>query len=256
PKSTSTAVDPTSTATPVLPTATATNTPEPTVTPVVPTNTSTPVPPTATSTLVPTATNTLLPTAAPTDIPDAEVEVQPEEAVTLPVTLPSGSQLTLQVPSGAVDQPTTLTIAVLEEPTVLPENFRFAGQIFAIDAYQEGSNVDGFTFAQPITLVITYTDADVAGLDEATLTLLYLDPDTGNWLTDGIAVVERVPAENRIVLLLSHLTDFALFSVDNQPTEVAEMIYLPIVSRDGWKQTVAEPVQSWPYCQQSGCLSK
>ncbi|MEZ4681356.1 MAG: choice-of-anchor Q domain-containing protein [Caldilineaceae bacterium] len=268
---TATPVDPTSTATPIPSTATATATTEPTATVVDPTSTATSVPPTATNpaeptatpvnptstatnTPEPTATNTLVPTAEPTNTPDAQVDVQPEESVTLPVTLPSGGQLHLQVPSGAVDTPTTLTIEVLEAPTDVPASFQFAGQIFAIDAYQAGSQVDGFTFTQPITLVITYTDADVAGLDEATLTLLYLDPDTGSWLTDGITVIERSPAENRIVLLLSHLTDFALFSVDNQPTETAEMIYLPIVSAR-WKVQLHSVSTPHMICSEAGCWS-
>ncbi|MEZ4684480.1 MAG: hypothetical protein R2932_60735, partial [Caldilineaceae bacterium] len=64
------------------------------------------------------------------------------------------------------------------------------------------------------------------------------------------------PAENRIVLLLSHLTDFALFSVDNQPTETAEMIYLPIVSRARWKVQLHGVSTPHMICSEAGCLSE
>lgn len=144
-------------------------------------------------------------------------------------TAPSGGQVLLELPAGAVDQPTTLQVTLLAVPTNLPTILRFAGQTFAIDAYQQGQQTAGLHFQQPVTLTLTYTDADVADLDEATLLFYFFDPATATWQTAGIVVTERRPAVNQLVIALSHLTDFALFATETTPTANEWQIYLPLV---------------------------
>ena len=184
------------------------------------------------------------------------MDVQPDQAVSLPLPLPSGGQLMLQIAGGAVEEPTTLRIALLDEPTALPETLHFAGYTFAIDAFQQNGTVDNMIFTQPLILVLTYTDADVAGLDEETLTLHYLNPATNTWQTDGITVVERAPAENRITLALHHLTDFALFTVDNVPTSAAQKIYIPIVARYRWKLAQVDGKIPATSCLATRCIGQ
>ncbi len=144
-------------------------------------------------------------------------------------TAPGGGQVVLELPAGAIDLPTTLQVVLLAAPANLPTTLRFAGQTFAIDAYQLGNQTEGLHFQQPVTLTLTYTDADVAGLDEATLLFYFFDPATATWQTDGIVVTERRPAVNQLVIALSHLTDFALFATETMPGANGWQIYLPLV---------------------------
>ena len=276
---------PTATDTAVPPTPTATSTPSDTAIAPTATPTGTPVLHTATSTTRPTntmtstttaeatvtttatdsATATSEPTAQPTQTPtiiptvttstgDAQIIIDPNQATTFAFTTTTGSQLDLQLPAGAVDQSTTLVIQQLASPTNLPDSLQFAGQIFALNAYQQNGGVDSFTFTQPIILTIDYTDADIASLNESTLMLYYFDTTTGEWQTDGITVIERLLEQNRIVLALSHLTDFALFTVDNTPTEASEKIYLPIVTRRRWKLDLLIKIDADHYCRGQYCL--
>jgi uncharacterized delta-60 repeat protein len=194
------------------PTPTATATTEPT--PATPTPTTTPggtIPPT------PTATPTL-----PSS--DESTTAQPDQEATLDHTSPDGGSTQVTIPAGAVDQPTTF---LYTEEETMPDSggrFRFAGRLFTLTAYQNNTAVDGFTFALPVTVAIEYTDADVGGLDEANLTLFYYNSATGHWSDDGITVVARDLANNRITLQITHLTAFAL-------GEPNKLIFLPQVHR-------------------------
>lgn len=148
-------------------------------------------------------------------------------------TTANGSQLAFQGGSAAVAQPTTLVLMLANAPVNLPPAQQFAGHAFALTAYQQGASVAPFTFQQGITVTITYADADVAGLDETTLLLYYLETSTGLWRTDGITLLARLPAENRLVLRVEHLTNFALLTTINPPTAATTKIYLPLVTRSG-----------------------
>ena len=99
----------------------------------------------------------------------------------------------------------------------------FAGRTFTLTAYRNNSPLDNFTFQQPVTLVIDYTDSDVAGIDENSLTLFFYDETNGIWSDQGIIVVARDPANNRLTVQIPHLTEFAM--------GVSKRFYLPVVTR-------------------------
>ncbi|MCL4860262.1 MAG: fibronectin type III domain-containing protein [Caldilineaceae bacterium] len=151
---------------------------------------------------------------------DATVTVQPGQPATMSYTDPSGGKVTVQIPAGAVDQPTTFVYDNQAAPSH-PGRFQFAGRSFTLTAFRNNSALDGLTFLQPVTLVIEYTDADVARIDEETLLLFFYDEATGSWSQVGITVVSRDPANNRITLQITHLTEFALGALGP--------IYLPLV---------------------------
>lgn len=153
---------------------------------------------------------------------DATVTVQPGQAATMSYTDPSGGKVTVQIPAGAVDQPTTFVYDNQATPSQAV-SFQFAGRSFTLTAFRNNSALDGLTFLQPVTLIIEYTDADVAGFDEDTLLLFFYDENTGIWSQEGITVVTRDPASNRITLQITHLTEFALGALGP--------IHLPLVQR-------------------------
>jgi len=155
---------------------------------------------------------------------------QPEEQH---FTTNHGSQLTFQVGADAVTQPTNLLLLLADAPANLPPTQQFAGTAFALTAYQQGAAVAAFTFQQGITVTITYRDANLAARAETSLMLYYLETSTGLWRTEGITLLERIPAENRLVLRLNHLTDFALLTAVTPPTAIETKLYLPLVTGRG-----------------------
>jgi len=81
----------------------------------------------------------------------------------------------------------------------------------------------GFHFERPITLTIAYSDEDVVDIPrgEESLELRYW---TGSeWSDDGITIVQRDTVNNRLVVSIAHLTEFALFGKDTY------FYYMPIV---------------------------
>ena len=194
------------------PTATATATP-----------TSTPVPPTATpiATSTSTATSTVTAPAEVTPTPTGVV-IAPTAESTVNTDLNS-LQTTLTFPPGAVAQPVVVVVAPVATPPATG-GFQVLGQVFAINATTDaGSPVTHF--AQPFTLVVTYTDAEVQGIDEQTLTLHYWHEGQQSW----IAIPTTVDAaHNRLTAILDHLTTFAV--LQGQVSNPAQ-IFLPLVRR-------------------------
>jgi len=116
---------------------------------------------------------------------------------------------TVSIPAGAVITTTIIQYTPVYSVTDPPSGYGLAGHAFDLDAYQGGTLVPSFVFSKPVTITIHYSDGDVAGLDENMLTLLYWNGSA--WASDGISVVERNPAQNYIVVTITHLSEFALF---------------------------------------------
>ena len=116
---------------------------------------------------------------------------------------------------------------VVVAPAVAPpatSGFQLLGQVFTIDATAtNGSPVTHFN--QPFTLVVTYTDAEVQGIDEQSLTLHYWHEGQQTW----IAIPTTVDAaNNRLTAILDHLTTFAVLQAEiSKPAQ----IFLPLVQR-------------------------
>lgn len=85
----------------------------------------------------------------------------------------------------------------------------------------DGVQQNEFYFRQPVTLTLTYSDTDVAQLDEARLMLYtWIDND---WSTAGITRVSHDLAANRITFQLKHLSEFALMAPG------IHAVYLPVI---------------------------
>lgn len=204
------------------PPATATPTNTPTRTPV-PTASFTP-----TRTPTPTATNQG-PTATPTNTPipplgppDDTLVIEPNAETTAEFETQDGHTIGFFIPEGAVDSPTNLELrSALDVPT---SNLHFlpGAPIFRLHASVGGTLQEVFVFNEPIYLQISYTDEDVAGLDEESLSLYYYDPESRLWGDDGIGVYERDLEANTITVTVEHLT---LFALGNS----ADSSFLPLV---------------------------
>jgi PKD repeat protein len=130
----------------------------------------------------------------------------------------------VQDPAGAVTEIITLLYTPIDAPTraISPE-LRFAGHAFNLEAYLGGELQIGFVFSNPITITIHYSDDDVQGLDEESLTLEYWNGSA--WEDAACGLYNRHPDENWLSVPVCHLSEFALLG------EGEEHIYLPLIVR-------------------------
>jgi hypothetical protein len=106
-----------------------------------------------------------------------------------------------------------------------PQAYKFAGLAFTLEAYIDGVLTTPYTLTNPITLTITYSDADIADIlgGEQDLNLWVW---TGSeWSSAGITLVAEDLANNQLTYTISHFSEFALFGWDGY------RVYLPTVIR-------------------------
>jgi hypothetical protein len=160
-----------------------------------------------------------------------------DEIIATPVTTNTGSTLiytntqalptVVEIPANAVTEATTLVYTPVDSATA--PAFAFAGSAFELDAYRDGALLSGFTFSVPVTITLHYADADVAGLNEASLRLNYWNRGANQWQDAATtcappSVYDRHPGENWLAVPICHLSQFALFG--------QYRIYLPLVLRN------------------------
>lgn len=182
------------------------------------TPTETPLP---TSTATATATSTATATATPPGI--AVVDVQPEQGAAISFANQENLTTTIEIPPNAVNAPIQLVYTDLPDPGS-GDTFQLVSRFFRLAAYQDGAPLAGYVFQTPIRMIIEYREADLGGVAEADLELRYYDAATGEWRTDGIIVEQRDVERNLIIVLIAHLTDFALAGNGS-------VIYLPSIAR-------------------------
>jgi hypothetical protein len=134
--------------------------------------------------------------------------VTPDQQAELDYTDGNGMGTSFNMPAGAVSESTSFGYGVTE-PTEIPTNLNYAGHGFVMNAYQDGQYVENFQFEQPVNVTIQYSDVDVVGMEEDALLLYYW---TGSaWEEAACDIYQRYPNENRLVIPICHLTQFALF---------------------------------------------
>ena len=145
--------------------------------------------------------------------------VLPSEGGTLSSTI--GITTTMSFPPDAASEPFTVSLKIIVGQPI-SSGLRFLGQSFSIEA-AAANGTPITTFAEPFTITMEYDDADVEGIDEASLKLHYWNPTPGQW--------QEIPAEvdavrNTITAFLDHLTEFAVLG------ESQYLIYLPTTLRN------------------------
>ncbi len=200
---------------PPAPTNTTSVPPTPTNTPVplAPTNTS--VPPTPTNTpVLPTHS----PTSTPTPIPTVIGTIDPQQGGE--VTSHNGT-VQLDFPPGAVGEQASLTVAEQHTPSEETGNLRFGGVAFEILATDGNGNAITH-FDEPFTMNVNYSDDDWQNAGIINESMLNIHWWNGNiWVPvlpcDGCS---HDTATNEFVLILDHLTEFAMLSSEQIPTAI------------------------------------
>lgn len=162
-------------------------------------------------------------TSISSDFPDINI-LMPEWPIILTdtettLTYPSSDSTyttSIRVPSEVVSDLTVLVYSIVDTPTV-PSNFKFVGQAFNLDAYQEGAFVEGFEFKEPITITLPYNEDEIDNNDERWLTLNTWDPDHNQWIDaattcEPASIYIRIPEEDQLGIAICHLNEFALLA--------------------------------------------
>ena len=104
--------------------------------------------------------------------PPSTAEVSDAVDNTSPFTNPLGSTSTLEVPAGAVSEPSVVVYTpdiVVEESQL--GGFSLADVTFDLQICQDGDCLSDYEFNEPVTLTLYYCDDEVAGLIEEELSL-------------------------------------------------------------------------------------
>ncbi len=85
------------------------------------------------------------------------VTVGPSEGGIIVATSADGMTTTVEVPPGAMTEPTQLAYASVPTVTSSPPGFAFAGRAFRLEAYRHGALHSGLVFEEPVAVTIHYT---------------------------------------------------------------------------------------------------
>ncbi|MBE2199291.1 MAG: PKD domain-containing protein [Anaerolinea sp.] len=137
-----------------------------------------------------------------------------------------GRVISVTLPGTAITDTIKLLFDLWETPEP-PTAMGYAGHAFTLSAYRQGVRLPGYPFAAPVTILLTYQDADVAGLDETSLVLMVHSGD--EWQDAATTCTPpsgytRSPAQNWLSLDICHLSNFALFAHSS-----SSALYLPLI---------------------------
>ena len=158
-----------------------------------------------------------------TVVTGARTSIEPEGG-SLVYTDTMGNRTVVEVPADAVTETVELVYTPVETVTA-PSGFAFAGHTVELDAYRDGALLSGFVSGVPVTVAFHYADADVAGMDGASLMLEVWNENASAWEDAACGAYDRHPDENWLAVPICHLSQFALFGKERYT------IYLPLVLR-------------------------
>jgi uncharacterized repeat protein (TIGR01451 family) len=126
------------------------------------------------------------------------------------------------IPGGSVFAETTLTYKQLSAPGYPLAGY--AGRAFNLVAYQANTLLSDFQLSETVEMIITYSPADVAGLNLNLLALLYWQD--GRWSSSGVSCQTNTAA-NQVSCQIANppLTQYAL-------AEAVQYVYLPLTTNN------------------------
>jgi hypothetical protein len=126
-------------------------------------------------------------------------------------TASDASGTVVEVPSGTTidypaSEPQTIQISTPIDPATEPE---LPAGVEAIPVIRE-FGPDGTQFSPPITVTISYTDAEVAGLDEANLRVVLFNEVSGMYDIEITTIVDRDLVNNTISFTVDSFSKYGL----------------------------------------------
>lgn len=167
----------------------------------------------------------------PTETTIAETIIEPSQGGQAVATTNQGNTVRVDIPVQAVNSETTLTVTPIKKTSTAVSS---AVQAVPIDQNVVGGFVYQFeakaagriitSFGNNLTITLTYTNEQIAGLNESTLTINYWKEDVKNWssLTTNVNA-----ATNTLTAFVDHFTYFAILGeeaiMDEDEEEIAEL---------------------------------
>jgi CSLREA domain-containing protein len=146
----------------------------------------------------------------------ASAVIAPDSGGTITIT--SSITTAISFPPGAVAQPITVTVQLTTSQPV-SSGLLLVGEPFVVEA-RDTNDTPVTTFAQSFTITIYYDDADVAGVDEASLKLYFWNANAGQWVEIPTSVDT---VANTLTANVAHLTTFAVLG------KAQQWVYLPLI---------------------------
>jgi hypothetical protein len=133
--------------------------------------------------------------------------------------------VSLTVPPGAVRDSTRFQLGPLTDthPITPPDGLRYAHRAFEVTAFRFGEPVRQFN--APLTVEVSYSDEDVAGLKRETLRLWTREGPDGPWKSLGEPVRTM---SHTLAHTTTHLSEFALFG---EAAVRSHRLCLPLIVR-------------------------
>ncbi len=132
--------------------------------------------------------------------------------------------MNLQLPAGTYSGPLssedifyllyTEILTPTTETSTPPSGFQFAGNTFTLEAFLNELKLPNLVFGEPITLTLSYDEALLENIDEATLMLYYWDEESQSWEQSGLTEISRDLTANTVTYRIAHLTQFSWFGED------------------------------------------
>lgn len=147
------------------------------------------------------------------------------------IVLPAGSILTGSLPNYTVFD---LVYTELTNPSPPLMDADYAGRAFVLHFFIDAELQNGYVFAQPIRLTLSYDPALVP--NPSKLALFFYDEKTGKWSDDGITIVAVDNEAHTFTASVAHLTQFAAAIRAPTAEEVVDepagpfRLYLPVIN--------------------------
>jgi hypothetical protein len=161
-------------------------------------------------------------------------------------------QTQVQVPAGSYPTPLgdkeifylayTQVVTPTGDVTQPPGAFTFAGMLFHLSAFVNGTDLGHYEFPSPLTLVIAYDPALLGGLSEQLLTPFYWNGTA--WVNDGMSITHIDTTAHRITIQIWHLSEFAFFA--RPPLNTPSYLFLPVVTNRNDPAAVLEATNGAP----------
>mgnify|MGYP001168863870 FL=1 len=160
-------------------------------------------------------------------------------------TVSDASGTTLEIPAGTTidfppDVPQTIQISTPIDPASEPQLPPYVEAIAVIREF----GPEGTTFSQPIPVTISYTDAEIEGLDEGTLRVFEFNPATGMYDTEVTTIVNRDLANNTITFTVTH---FSIYGLGNGTPFGFTGFLDPIGGADATGGSFSDPVRTFKF---------
>jgi hypothetical protein len=160
-----------------------------------------------------------------------DAELTSATATILTTTDYAGNAGSVEVPTGAVTQNTTLSYYPLVASAYAPPQDMTIAAPFRLTAALQGVPQTAFEFSVPATLIVRYDDANIRSLREETLNLVRWNEGTG-WqpaqesCPEGQRYYHIDRTTNVVEVHICHLSEYALIGATKH------IVYLPLAMRN------------------------